>query len=78
MPPLRIGLFAIGLDAYWPQFEGLERRLTDYVGQVAKRLDRPGIEIVNLGLIDSPEKSAAAGHAFRQADVDLLFLHITT
>ncbi len=78
MPPLRIGLFAIGLDAYWPQFEGLERRLTDYLEQVAKRLGRPGIEIVNLGLIDSPEKAAAAGHAFRQADVDLLFLHITT
>jgi L-arabinose isomerase len=78
MPPLRIGLFAIGLEAYWPQFEGLERRLTDYLGQVAKRLDRHGIEIVNLGLIDSPEKAAAAGHAFRQADIDLLFLHITT
>jgi L-arabinose isomerase len=78
MPPLRIGLFAIGLDAYWPQFEGLERRLTDYLAQVAKRLDRHGIEIVNLGLIDSPEKAAAAGHAFRQADVDLLFLHVTT
>ncbi len=26
---LRIGLFAIGLDAYWSQFEGLEQRLTD-------------------------------------------------
>jgi L-arabinose isomerase len=78
MTPLRIGLFAIGLDAYWPQFEGLERRLTDYLGQVAKRLDRRGIEIVNLGMIDSPEKAVAAGHAFRQADVDLLFLHVTT
>jgi L-arabinose isomerase len=78
MTPLRIGLFAIGLDAYWPQFEGLEQRLTDYLAQVAKRLDRPSVEIVNLGMIDSPEKSVAAGHAFRQADVDLLFLHVTT
>ena len=78
MTPLRIGLFAIGLDAYWPQFEGLERRLTDYVAQVAKRLGRPGIEIVNLGLIDNPEKAVEAGHAFRRADVDLLFLHVTT
>jgi len=24
---LRIALFAIGLDAYWPQFEGLKQRL---------------------------------------------------
>jgi L-arabinose isomerase len=75
---LRVGLFAIGLDAYWSQFEGLERRLADYAGLVAQRLGRTGVEIVDLGLIDSPEKAAAAGHAFRRADVDLLFLHVTT
>jgi L-arabinose isomerase len=75
---LRIGLFAIGLEAYWPQFEGLERRLQEYAEQVAKRLERPGVEIVNLGLIDSPEKAADGGHTFRRADVDLLFLHVTT
>ena len=41
-------------------------------------LGRPGVEVVNLGMIDSPEKAVAAGHAFRRADVDLLFLHVTT
>jgi L-arabinose isomerase len=29
-------------------------------------------------MIDSPEKALAAGHAFRRADVDLLFLHVVT
>jgi len=76
--PLKVGLFGIGLEAYWPQFEGLEERLKGYVGQVADHLTRPGVEVVNLGLIDSPEKALAAGHAFRQADVDLLFLYVTT
>jgi L-arabinose isomerase len=75
---LRIGLFAIGLETYWAQFDGLEKRLTAYVECVARRLGRVGVEIVNLGMIDSPEKAMAAGHAFRQADVDLLFLHVTT
>jgi L-arabinose isomerase len=75
---LRVGLFAIGLEAYWDQFEGLERRLTDYAGRVAERLGRPGVDVVNLGLIDSPEKAMAAGHAFRRADIDLLFLHVAT
>lgn len=75
---LRVGLFAIGLEAYWSQFEGLQKQLTGYAGQVAQRLGRTGVEIVNLGMIDSPEKAAAAGHAFRRADVDLLFLHVTT
>ncbi len=30
---LRIGLFGIGLDTYWPQFAGLEERLKGYLGQ---------------------------------------------
>jgi hypothetical protein len=30
---LRVGLFAIGLEAYWKQFAGLEQRLTEYAGQ---------------------------------------------
>jgi L-arabinose isomerase len=75
---LRVGLFAIGLDAYWPQFEGLEQRLTDAARRVAERLERPDVEVVNLGLVDNPEKAAQAGSEFRKACVDLLFLHVTT
>jgi L-arabinose isomerase len=76
--PLRVGLFGIGLEAYWPQFEGLKPRLEGYLGQVAAKLGRPGVEVCNLGLIDSPEKAMEAGHAFRRADVDIIFLHVTT
>jgi len=76
--PLRIGLFGIGLDTYWPQFKGLKPRLEGYVRTVQKKLERPGVEVVNLGLIDNPVKALEAGHAFRAADVDVLFLHVTT
>jgi L-arabinose isomerase len=76
--PLRIGLFGIGLEAYWPQFPGLKERLEGYLNRVAEKLQMPGAKIINLGLIDTPEMAAAAGHRFRQADVDLLFLHVTT
>ncbi|MEX1045024.1 MAG: hypothetical protein WEC73_02745 [Chthoniobacterales bacterium] len=76
--PLRVGLFGIGLEAYWPQFEGLKPRLEGYLGQVAQKLGRPGVEVCNLGLIDSPEKAMEAGHTFRRADVDIIFLHVTT
>src|SRR4051812_27187517 len=75
---LRVGLFGIGLEAYWPQFPGLEDRLKGYLQSVAHKLGRPSVEVVNLGLIDSPEKAAVAGHQFRQSDVDLIFLHVTT
>lgn len=76
--PLKVGLFGIGLDAYWPQFEGLEQRLKGYVSVVERKLARPGVEVVNLGLIDTPAKAVEAGHGFRAADVDILFLHVTT
>jgi L-arabinose isomerase len=76
--PLKVGLFGIGLDAYWPQFAGLKQRLEGYLERTAARLARPGVEVVNLGLVDTPEKALQAGHQFRQADVDLLFLHVTT
>jgi L-arabinose isomerase len=73
-----VGLFGIGLDTYWPQFEGLQERLTGYVQKVAQRLEKPGMQVVNLGLVDSPERAEAAGHTFRQQDVDLIFLYATT
>ncbi|MEI7533519.1 MAG: arabinose isomerase [Verrucomicrobiae bacterium] len=75
---LRVGLFGIGLDTYWPQFKGLKPRLEGYVRTVQKKLERPGVEVVNLGLIDNPVKALEAGHKFREADVDVIFLHVTT
>ena len=75
---LKVGLFGIGLDQYWPQFSGLEDRLRGYIEQTASRLGKSGVEVINLGLIDTPEKALAAGHDFRQADVDLIFLLVTT
>lgn len=75
---LRIGLCGIGLGRYWGQFTGLEDRLRGYVDQVAKRLTSTGVEVVNLGLTDTPARSLQAGRRFRQEDIDVLFLYVTT
>src|SRR5579875_1456080 len=75
---VRIGLFSIGLDAYWPQFPGLRDRLLGFNDEIQRRIERRGVSIINLGLIDNPEKAAAAGHEFRRADVDLILLHVST
>lgn len=76
--PLKIGLFGIGLEAYWEQFSGLKERLESYLSVVSDKIKVHRVEIVNLGLIDTPEKAMDAGHRFRQADVDIIFLHVTT
>jgi L-arabinose isomerase len=78
IPELKIGLFGIGLDTYWTQFAGLEDRLKGYTQLVAGKLAKPGVQVVNLGLIDTPEKAVNAGHEFRRADVDLIFLYVST
>lgn len=75
---VKVGLFSIGLDVYWPQFEGLKERLIGYNQTIAGRLQNSGAAVVNLGLIDTPEKALAAGHQFRESDVDLIFLHTAT
>lgn len=75
---LKVGLFGIGLDTYWPQFPGLRDTLAGFMVQVAQKLKSARVRVINLGLIDSPEKSFAAGHEFRRADVDLIFLYVTT
>jgi L-arabinose isomerase len=78
IPELKIGLFGIGLDTYWAQFAGLEERLKGYTQLVAGKLAKPGVQVVNLGLIDTPQKAVNAGHEFRRADVDLIFLYVST
>jgi L-arabinose isomerase len=78
MYPARIGLFGIGLDAYWPQFPGLKDRLERQIQAVCDRLVRPGVEVVNLGLVDTPAKALEAGHRLRREDVDLTMLYVTT
>ena len=75
---LKIGLFGIGLDAYWAQFEGLEARLQGYLQTVENKLAAIHPGIINLGLIDTAEKAFEAGSQFRREDVDLIFLYVST
>jgi L-arabinose isomerase len=56
----------------------LKDRLTAYNQRVAERLQCGEASVVNLGLIDTPEKAVSAGHRFREADVDLIFLHVSS
>ncbi len=76
--PLKIGLFGIGLDTYWPQFDGLKERLDGYLSIVENKLAAISPGIVNAGLVDNVDKAFEAGRLFRQQDVSIIFLHVTT
>ena len=75
---LKIGLFGIGLDTYWPQFEGLKERLEGYLAIVEEKIAKIHPHIVNVGLVDTPDKAFEAGKTFRREDVDIIFLYVTT
>jgi L-arabinose isomerase len=75
---MKIGLFSIGLAAYWPQFEGLEERLRGYCEFVGGRLSELGAEVVDAGMVDDQPKALAAGDLFASRDVDLVVCFVTT
>lgn len=77
-PQLKIGLFGIGLDTYWPQFDGLEARLHGYLDLVHHRLSQYHTTVINAGLVDNVDKAFEAGSLFRREAVDLIFLYVTT
>ena len=76
--PFKVGLFGIGLDVYWQQFDDLQTRLENYIKVVEKNIASLNVEVVNLGLIDTSEKAFEAGHQFRREAVDIIFLYATT
>lgn len=74
----KIGLFGIGLDTYWPQFEGLKDRLEGYLEIVASQLRALHPHVVNAGLVDNADKAFQAGKLFCTEDVDIIFLYVST
>ena len=75
---IKAGLFGIGLDTYWPQFEGLLERLEGYQQQIADKMEGFGAELVNVGLVDSPVVAREKAQVLKTEDVDILFLYIST
>ncbi|NRD23059.1 L-fucose/L-arabinose isomerase family protein [Winogradskyella litoriviva] len=75
---LKVGLFGIGLDTYWPQFEGLLERLEGYQNQIAEKMEAFGADVVNVGLVDSPIVAREKAQVLKAEDVDILFLYVST
>ena len=76
---LNIGIFGVGLDTYWPQFPGLKERLEGYQQDISQKILSFGcIDLINAGLVDNPERARTVGSLFRQQQVDIIFLYIST
>lgn len=77
-PPVRIGLFGVGLETYWDQFAGLKDRLEGYQNRIAGRMESSPAQVLNAGLVDQPQKARAAAEFFSKGGLDLVFIYIST
>ncbi len=75
---MKIGLFSIGLDTYWAQFDNLLDNLNGYHAQIRDRIASMGVEVTDAGMVDNVAKAAEAASRFRREEVDLIFLFIST
>lgn len=77
-PSIKVGLFGIGLETYWGQFDGLLARLQGYQARVRNHLVSRGADVVDAGLVDTVEKALQTSDRFRREDVSLIFLYVST
>lgn len=75
---VKVGLLGVGLNTYWGQFEGLLPRLLAYQEEIYAGIEEMDVEVVNIGMIDSPQKAVEGALLLKQADVELVFLFIST
>src|SRR6266550_2960462 len=74
----KVGLFSIGLAAYWPQFSGLRQRLAGYGKFVGEKMRAMGAQVVDIGMVDDQATALAAGDRFIAENVDLIVCYVTT
>ncbi len=74
----KIGLFSVGLDTYWEQFDSLLPNLNGYHREIRARLEQLGVEVIDAGMIDNPGKAAEAIELFNSNQVQLIFLFVST
>ncbi len=75
---INVGLFGIGLDTYWPQFDGLLDRLSGYQEQIKNRISEFDVQVADAGMIDSPVKAREAADFLKAQDVEIVFLYVST
>ena len=73
----QVGVFGIGLAAYWPQFAGLRERLEGYQRKVEQRVGE-WATVTSGGLVDDAVGAERVGQAFRQSGVDLVLCYVGT
>ena len=73
----KVGIFAIALGAYLPQFPTLVPEFEAQYDAFKKTIPDT-VEMIDGGIVTTKELSMKAGDKFRAADVDLVILQLLT
>ncbi|TDE35772.1 L-fucose/L-arabinose isomerase family protein [Actinomadura sp. 6K520] len=76
--PVKVGLVAGGLGAYWPQFPDLLPQLRRSAERVSERMRGLGAEVVDAGFVSDAQEGAAAAEKLRAAGCDIIVGFLTT
>jgi L-arabinose isomerase len=77
---VRIGVFGVGYDVYWAQFPGLFDEMMLKQDKFIAKIASCGIEteIVDFGMVDTPDKAYDTVRRIEAANLDLLFCDMLT
>lgn len=76
--PQRIGVFGVGYDVYWSQFEGLLDELMEKHETFKEKLSGKGAYIVDFGMVDNPKKAYEKIKEIQSENLDLIFCNMLT
>lgn len=75
---MKVGLFGVGLNTYWRQFEGLFDRLDACRKNIARKIENSGVQVVDAGMVDHPAAASQTADLFRKEGVEVIFLFVAT
>jgi len=73
---IKVGLFGVGLNTYWAQFEGLLDNLKAYQSEIKGKIEQFEIEVIDGGMVDHPAKAREVADLFRTSNIEVLFLNV--
>lgn len=73
-----IGIFTVGHEPYWTQFEGLLNRLLEYHQTLSEIVEENGVTVTDYGMVDTSIKGYQVLDRMKGDKLDLLFCNMTT
>lgn len=73
-----IGVFGVGHQTYWAQFDGLLEELQGKLDVFVQRVESRGVQVTSFGVVDCAQAAYALLPRLQAADLDLVFCDMLT